>query len=159
MDFLTILLAIYLGWIIGKFIIRSFLPKPDVCTSELIWHRDANPNANKPDLEKDFDVRFEACLLRIKMQLPLFELESHKKAILDILNQQKLRLTWILNELEKTMKVKCIFILILPLKPDKAKNLLFKICLNGETIEGKPINLSHKDIMYKIDLGGNVETL
>jgi len=159
MDFPTLLLTVLFGWIIGKFIIRSLLPKPDICESELIWHWDPDINANKPDLEKDFDIRFEACLLRIKMQLPLFELETHKKAISNILNQQKYRLVWILNELEKTTKVKCIFLLILLLKPDKAKNLLFKICLSGETMEGKPIDLSDKNIMYKIDLAGNIETL
>jgi len=156
-DLPTLLLAILFGWITAKFIIRSFLPKPDTYESELIWHWD--PDANEPDLNKDFDARFEACLLRIKMRLPLSELETHKKAILDILNQQKYRLAWILNELEKTTKVRCLFLLILLFKPDETKNLLLKICLGGENIEGKHIDLSHKNIMYKIDLDGNVETL
>ncbi|MBI5421452.1 MAG: hypothetical protein HZA35_04065 [Parcubacteria group bacterium] len=158
MDIPTIVLVLLLGWIIGTTIARQFMPKLTQCESELIWRCDPSVGTYEPDLEKDFDTRFESCLFRIKMSLPPFEFESHKNAVLTILNQQKYRLKWILNELENTIKVQCIF-MTLVLATDRAKNLLLMVSLAGISLEKTAIDLSHKNIFYKIDVGGNIEIM
>ncbi|MBI5153204.1 MAG: hypothetical protein HZA36_01975 [Parcubacteria group bacterium] len=153
--FFIIFLIIWNG--VG-FILKKLIPKPIQCESELIWHYDQDPNAYIPDLNKDFDARLDACIMRIKMLLPLFHLQTQRKTVLNLLDQQRYRVMWILNDLEKTMKIKCIFMSLL-LITDKTKNLLLMFPPIGATTEGVVIDLSHKNILYKIDVEGNIEIM
>ena len=139
------------------FVLQGLLPKPVVCDSELVWCWDKDPGAYTPDLDKDFDIRFSACMFRIKRQLPSFKLESHKKAVLDILEKQRNRLMWILNDLEKTMKIKCLSLGMLLVETNKGKDLVFKFYFGAETIEGTPVDISHKDITYSVDADGSIQ--